>query len=80
MGGLDEPRLRAPVAAPQRQVAREVGDRELRGDLARLRAAHAVGDDEDRGALQVGILVGGALTTGVRARDVLRDPQHQPSS
>ena len=42
--------------------------RRFRGDLARLGAAHSVGDDEDRGAHEKGILVGAALAPHVGAK------------
>ena len=49
-----------------------------RRDLARLRAAHAVGDGEQRRARVERVLVGPALTPGVRAVELLGDPEHQP--
>ena len=51
--------------------------REPRGDLARLRAAHAVGDREQRPAGEVRVLVGVALAPRVGAMGLLDDPQHQ---
>jgi len=49
-----------------RQPFGERVDGEPRGDLARLRTAHAVGDDEDRRRGQHRILVLPALEAGVR--------------
>jgi hypothetical protein len=61
---------------PGRQVAVEgVGGR-FRGDLARLGAAHPVGDNEDRRAHEVGVLVGAALAARVRAERLVDDAQH----
>ena len=47
------------------------------GDLARLGAAHAVGDDEDRRPHEEGVLVGVALAPGVGAEGLIVDPQHR---
>ncbi len=47
-----------------------------RGDLAGLRPAHAVGDDEQRRALQQRVLVGAPLAAGVGGGVVLCDAQH----
>ena len=55
-------------------------DRDLRGDLAGLRAAHPVGDDEQRRARQQRVLVGAPLATGVGAGVLLGDAQHQSTS
>ena len=71
-----EPRellLRAAVA--ELLVERVRGD--PRGDLAGLRAAHAVGDHVHRRARVVGVLVRVALAAGVGARRLLDDPQHE---
>ena len=57
---------RAGVAEP----ALERLDRELRGDLAGLRAAHPVGDDEHRSAGEVGVLVRAARAAGVGVGEV----------
>ena len=58
------------------QIAVEgVGGR-LRGDLPRLGAAHAVGDDEDRRADEERVLVLAALATGVGAEGLVVDAQH----
>ena len=81
--GVADGRHQAPlrtVAPAVREALGEVADRELGCDLAGLRAAHAVGDDEDGGALEVGVLVGCALVAGVGSRDVLGDADHHPSS
>ena len=51
--------------------------RQPRGDLAGLRAAHAVRDCEERLASKVRILVRVALTPRVRAIGLLDDAQHQ---
>ena len=50
--------------------------RDLRRDLAGLRAAHPVRDREDRRAREVGVLVGAPLAPGVGARRLVDDPQH----
>ncbi len=54
-------------------------DREPRGDLARLRAAHAVGHHEQRRAREHRVLVGAALAAGVGAHVLLGDAQHRVS-
>ena len=64
-------------AAAVGQPAAEGLDRDLRGDLAGLRAAHAVGDDEQRRAREVGVLVALALAAGVGVVQVVGDAQHQ---
>ena len=51
-------------------------DRDLRGDLAGLRAAHAVGDDEQRRAGEQRVLVGAPLAPGVGAGVLLGHAQH----
>ena len=51
----------------------------VRGDLAGLRAAHAVGDGEHRRARVVGVLVVPALLPGVGERVVFGDAEHQSS-
>ena len=51
----------------------------FRGDLARLGAAHPVGDDEDRRAHEEGVLVGVALAPRVGAEGLVVDPQHLAS-
>jgi len=48
-----------------------------RGHLARLCAAHPVGDHEHRRSHVVGVLVGPALAAGVGAVCLLGDPQHR---
>ena len=55
-------------------------DREVRGDLAGLGAAHPVGDREQRRAREEGVLVAPALAAGVGALEVLGDAQHQRSA
>jgi hypothetical protein len=52
-------------------------DRRLGGDFAGLRAAHAVGDREQRRPREVRVLVALALAAGVGALCVLGDSQHQ---
>ena len=52
-------------------------DRDLRGHLPGLRAAHPVGDDEQRRARQQRVLVRAPLTTGVGGGVLLGDAQHQ---
>ena len=51
-------------------------DGDARGDLAGLRAAHAVGDHEQRRAREQRVLVGAPLAPGVGARVLLGDAQH----
>ena len=61
-------------------VGQAAGERlggEPRGDLAGLRAAHPVGDDEQRGAHEEAVLVRPALAAGVGLLEVLGDAQHQ---
>ncbi len=65
------------AAVARGQPALEDLDRGPRGDLPRLRAAHAVGHREQRRARDVRVLVGAALAAGVGALDVLGDAQHQ---
>ena len=55
-------------------------DRQVRGDLARLGAAHPVGHREQRRARVEGVLVAPALAAGVGALEVLGDAQHQRSA
>jgi hypothetical protein len=55
-------------------------DRDPRGDLAGLRPAHAVGDDEQRRAREQRVLVGAPLAPGVGAGVLLGDAQHQSTS
>jgi hypothetical protein len=55
-------------------LERRRGD--LRCDLAGLRAAHAVGDDEQRGADEVVVLVALPLAPEIGPVPVLGDPQH----
>ena len=52
-------------------------DGHLGRDLARLRAAHAVGDREQRRARVERVLVGPALAPGVGAVELLGDAEHQ---
>ncbi len=59
-----------------RQARLEGLDRDPRGDLAGLRAAHAVGDDEQRRAREQRVLVGAPLAPGVGAGVLLGDAQH----
>src|SRR6185436_8432535 len=58
------------------EVAVEGLGRCLRGDLARLGAAHAVGDDEDRRTNEERVLVLAALAAGVGAEGLVLDPEH----
>ncbi len=51
-------------------------DGDPRGDLAGLRAAHPVGDDEQRRASEQRVLVGAALAPGVAAGVLLGHAQH----
>ena len=68
---------RAGVAEP----ALEGLDRDPRGDLAGLRAAHPVGDDEHRRAREVGVLVRAARAAGVGVGEVVGgDAEHQRQS
>ena len=67
-----------PLGRPVGEVDVEGLGGRLRGHLAGLRAAHAVGDDEDRRADEEGVLVGAALAAGVGAESLVVDPQHQP--
>ena len=64
------------LGRPVGQVDVEGVGRGFRGDLARLRPAHAVGDDEDRRPHEEGVLVGVALAPGVGAKGLVVDPQH----
>ena len=73
---LGQPLLGARSSASSRLAQRLDGD--PRGDLAGLRAAHAVGDAVERGARVERVLVGPPLPTRVRAVELLGDPQHQP--
>ena len=50
------------------------------GHLAGLRAAHPVGDREDRRPREVGVLVRVALAAGVGLVSLLGDDQHQETS
>ena len=58
------------------QPGRERLDGHLGRDLAGLRAAHAVGDDEQRRAHEEVVLVALALAAEVRLLPMFRDPQH----
>jgi hypothetical protein len=73
--------LAAPARASRpRGVAQPLLEhlhREPRGYLARLRAAHPVGDDEQRRARQQRVLVGTSLTAGVGGGVLLGDAEHQ---
>ena len=67
--GLDDQRgepLLGAAAAVGQAVLEDL-DRRPRRDLAGLRAAHPVGDDEQRRAREVAVLVGAALAAGVGA-------------
>jgi hypothetical protein len=59
------------------QAAVERPHRHLRGDLAGLRAAHPVRDDEQRRAREEAVLVALALAADVGVLEVLGDPQHR---
>ena len=63
-------------AAVLGHAAAERLDRDPRRDLARLRAAHAVGDREQRRARVHGVLVRPALAAGVGGVELLDDAQH----
>ena len=66
---LGEPLLGRYVA--RRQPPREELDRRARGDLARLRAAHPVGDDEQRHADEEVVLVGAPLSPRVALEELV---------
>ena len=51
--------------------------RDPRGDLSGLRAAHPVGDDEQRRAREQRVLVRAPLAPRVGARVLLGDAQHR---
>ena len=59
------------------QAGLEGLDRDPRGDLAGLRAAHAVGNHEQRRAREQRVLVGAPLAPGVGPGVLLGDAQHQ---
>ena len=48
--------------------------------FAGLRPAHPVGNHEQGRTLEEGVLVGPALTAGVRMGELFGDAEHQPSS
>ncbi len=73
----DEALLGAPVVL---QAGVEGLDRDPRGHLTRLRAAHAVGDDEQGRAGEQRVLVGAPLQTGVGPRVLLGYAQHGQST
>jgi len=77
VGRLDR-LLQDPLGGRVGKVAVERLRGGLRGNIARLRAAHPVGDDEDRGANEEGVLVGVSLPAGVGAERLLVYPQHWP--
>nr|WP_230316180.1 hypothetical protein [Conexibacter sp. W3-3-2] len=62
------------------QAGLEHGDRHPRGDLAGLRAAHAVGDREQGRPRERGVLVGPAGTAGVGVLEVVGDAKHEKGS
>src|SRR4029077_12344010 len=66
------------VADPAAALEGTRGD--SRGDLAGLRAAHPVGDGEQRCAREVGVLVRVALSAGVCLVGLVGDYQHQETS
>ena len=71
------PRSPAAAAPSPARPRSNVSIGGLRGDLARLRAAHAVGDDEERGAREVGVLVRAPRAAGVRCEKwSFGDAQH----
>ena len=71
---IGEPLLRASRVG---QPLLEGLHREPRGDLAGLRAAHAVGDDEHRGADVHRVLVVPALASGVGHLDGFGGANHR---
>ena len=68
------------AAARARARSRERGGRERRGDLARLGAAHAVGDREQRRVADEGVLVAAPLAAGVGLAVALRRSRLRASS
>ena len=76
VGVLDERARPSASVPPSGSPSLERGRGDLRRDLAGLRAAHAVGDDEQRGADEVVVLVALPLPAQVGPVPVLGDPQH----
>ena len=76
VGGLDQLDERLGRLAAVGQAALELLHRELGRHLAGLRAAHPVGDDEQRGADEEVVLVALALAAQVGVVEVLGDAQH----
>ena len=72
----DAARRSSTLPSPAGSPAAERVDRRAGRDLAGLRAAHAVGDREQRRAGVVGVLVRPALAAGVGALGVFGDAQH----
>ncbi len=73
---LDERRDPRGAGEPAGIGVLERGGRELRRDLAALRAAHAVGDGEERRRDDVRVLVPAPLPAGVRPARVRADLRH----
>ena len=69
-------RQASSAGEPSRQPAVERVDRHLGGDLAGLRAAHAVGDHEQRRADEVVVLVALALAAEVGGVELFGDAEH----
>ena len=72
MGGAQAGELASGLAADA--LRDELRDRHLRRDLTGLRAAHAVGDGEQRRLVVVVVLVGVPLAPNVGLRCVVSDP------
>ncbi len=68
------------IAAAVGETPAEAFDRETRGHLSRLRAAHSVGDDEEGRASEQRILVCPPLSSGVGGGVLLGYAQHQSVS
>ena len=83
-GQLVDPAVGGEDRLAQDPLGRAVGKVDVEGvggrfggDLARLGAAHPVGDDEDRRPHEEGVLVGVALAPRVGAEGLVVDPQHR---
>ena len=76
VGGLHDRGQALLGAALFRQVPLKGFDRDSRGDLAGLRAAHSVGDHEQRRARERAVLVAASLATRIGPPCRVRCPQH----